>query len=146
MSFRPTEEQRRILDHNHELHAARPCRTGYGKKLYGCGIHGATSSGPPEAACPAINIYAIHDQRAVQKMAEVVGAETIVPSTIHSFAIFVLLANGGLGSFPEPLRIADDWENQQIVLPCLSRRLATGTRETAKHIQEMASAWQSLDE
>jgi hypothetical protein len=31
------------------------------------------------------------------------------PSTIHSFAISVLLRNRGAGDFPEPLRMADDW-------------------------------------
>jgi len=37
------------------------------------------------------------------------------PSTIHSFAIGILLNNPGAGGFPEPLRIADSWESNNIV-------------------------------
>ncbi|HEX4056111.1 MAG TPA: ATP-dependent helicase [Tepidisphaeraceae bacterium] len=146
MSFRPTEEQRRILDHNHELHARVLAGPGTGKSSTVVAYMERLLPGRPRLRVRLLTFTRSTTSELAQKMAEVVGAETIVPSTIHSFAISVLLANGGLGSFPEPLRIADDWENQQIVLPCLSRRLATGTRETAKHIQEMASAWQSLDD
>ena len=35
------------------------------------------------------------------------------PSTIHSFSISVLLRNPGTGDFPEPLRIADKWEDKK---------------------------------
>jgi len=33
------------------------------------------------------------------------------PSMVHSFSISVLLRNPGTGGFPEPLRIADKWED-----------------------------------
>lgn len=66
------------------------------------------------------------------------------PSTIHSFAISILLRNPGTGGFPEPLRIADDWEYDNLVRPTLAKRAGIGQRELDKLRQEMASNWQSL--
>jgi hypothetical protein len=45
------------------------------------------------------------------------------PSTIHAFCIAVLLRNNGVGEFPRPFRMADDWETDKIVEPSLARRL-----------------------
>lgn len=45
------------------------------------------------------------------------------PSTIHSFSISVLLRNPGTGDFPQPLRIADKWEEQGIIHPTLAHRI-----------------------
>jgi superfamily I DNA/RNA helicase len=44
-------------------------------------------------------------------------AEVERPSTVHSFAIAALLRNPGSAPFPDPLRIADDWELKQIIRP-----------------------------
>lgn len=38
------------------------------------------------------------------------AAAILRPSTVHSFAISVLMQNPGAGDFPVPLRLADDWE------------------------------------
>ena len=53
------------------------------------------------------------------------GAEK--PSTVHSFAISVLLRNPGTGNFPHPLRIADNWEQRYIVEPTLRKRAGLRT-------------------
>ena len=37
------------------------------------------------------------------------------PSTVHSFAIATLLANPGSSGLPEPIRIADDWEWNELI-------------------------------
>ena len=66
------------------------------------------------------------------------------PSTIHSFAISILLRNPGTGGFPEPLRIADTWEFKNIVRPTLATRASVKVRFLDKLVQEMASNWESL--
>ncbi len=68
------------------------------------------------------------------------------PSTIHSFAISVLLANPGAGDFPEPLRIADDWEDDNIVARTLARRANVQVRPLKRLIQELSANWESLRE
>ncbi len=45
-----------------------------------------------------------------EKLEKTPTAQALRPSTVHSFAISVLLRNPGTGRFPEPLRIADSWE------------------------------------
>ncbi len=68
------------------------------------------------------------------------------PSTVHSFAISVLMQNEGAGDFPEPLRMADDWERDQIVEQSLARRAKVNKRRIRHLIAEMAAAWESLNE
>jgi len=66
------------------------------------------------------------------------------PSTIHSFSISVLLRNRGAGDFPQPLRIADNWEDDEIVRPTLARRIEVRVTKLNDLIREMAANWESL--
>ena len=84
---------------------------------------------------------------ATGELAEKIAAhadQAVHPSTIHSFAISVLLRNPGTAGFPEPLRIADTWEFKNVVRPTLARRAGVGVRLLDKLVQEMASNWESL--
>jgi hypothetical protein len=45
------------------------------------------------------------------------------PRTMHSFSISMLLGNPGTGHFPQPLRIADKWEDDEIVKRTLAHRI-----------------------
>ena len=66
------------------------------------------------------------------------------PSTIHSFSISVLLRNPGTGDFPEPLRIADKWEDKKIVYPTLAVRAGVHSKKLENLVREMAANWESL--
>jgi DNA helicase-2/ATP-dependent DNA helicase PcrA len=66
------------------------------------------------------------------------------PSTIHSFSISVLLRNPGTGDFPQPLRIADNWEDDEIVYPTLARRAGVRATKLDTLVREMAANWESL--
>jgi hypothetical protein len=80
------------------------------------------------------------------KVAEHPEAAVDRPSTIHSFAISVLLANPGSADFPTPLRIADDWEMRTIIEPQLAAMSGvTPTVVRRKLIPEMAANWESLE-
>lgn len=68
------------------------------------------------------------------------------PSTIHSFAISVLLRNGKVGDLPRPLRIADDWERHKIVRPTLARRAGVRVKRLDLLLWELAANWESLVE
>jgi len=66
------------------------------------------------------------------------------PSTIHSFAISVLLRNPGAAQFPLPLRMADDWEDHELLRPTLADRVGVGIRDLDDLMHEMEANWQSL--
>jgi superfamily I DNA/RNA helicase len=66
------------------------------------------------------------------------------PSTIHSFAISVLVANPDAAEIPQPLRIADNWEERHIVYPTLARRAGVTVTAVRRLIAEMAANWESL--
>jgi hypothetical protein len=57
----------------------------------------------------------------------------------------VLLQNGGVGEFPKPFRMADDWETDNIVEPTLARRLKMGRRDVVKLFTELAANWEFLN-
>src|SRR3990172_3029247 len=59
------------------------------------------------------------------------------PSTIHSFSISSLLRNPGCASFPDPLRIPDDFEYDTLIRPHLARRVHVGVRKLDTLVAEM---------
>ena len=67
-------------------------------------------------------------------------------STLHSFALRQLLRNSAISSkLPQPLRIADDWEEQKIVLRDLKSLLELGSVSCAGDLlNQLSSDWQSL--
>ena len=68
------------------------------------------------------------------------------PSTMHSFSISVLLRNPGTGNFPKPLRIADTWEDNEIVKRTLARRIDVRVTKLDDLVREMASNWEFLEQ
>ncbi|NIQ13071.1 MAG: hypothetical protein GTO02_01270, partial [Candidatus Dadabacteria bacterium] len=53
------------------------------------------------------------------------GHEEVISTTVHSFAISILLKNPGIADFPDPLRIADDWEWKNLIRIDFGRKLTT---------------------
>jgi DNA helicase-2/ATP-dependent DNA helicase PcrA len=72
------------------------------------------------------------------------AAAILRPSTVHSFAISVLMHNPGAGDFPVPLRMADDWEYHEVLRPSLGRYAEVGLKTLDLLVNEMQAAWQSL--
>ena len=67
-------------------------------------------------------------------------------STLHSFALRQLLKNSArIADLPQPLRIADDWEERNIVLPDLKALCALPrTSEAQELLNQLSADWQSL--
>ena len=67
--------------------------------------------------------------------------------TLHSYALRLLLANSRHAKeLPQPVRIADDWEERHIIDEDLKARLgASKVDEIAKKRTLMASDWETLD-
>jgi len=79
-----------------------------------------------------------------KKLSENPAANVERPSTVHSFAISVLGRNPGAADFPEPIRIADDWEYKHIVRPSLAQRAGVHKRVLDRLVTEMSANWESL--
>lgn len=67
-------------------------------------------------------------------------------STLHSFALRQLLRNATrISDLPQPLRIADDWEERHIILEDLKSLLGLNHIDDARNlINELSADWQSL--
>jgi len=105
-----------------------------------------------EQSVPADKILAITFTRAAarelcQRLENELG-EGNCPrvSTLHSFALRQLLRNSArISNLPQPLRIADDWEERNIVLEDLKTLLNLGRIDDARDLlNELSADWQSL--
>lgn len=76
------------------------------------------------------------------------GGDTCVPriSTLHSFALRQLLRNSSrLTLLPQPFRIADDWEERNIIQEDLKSMLKLEkVNEVAELLKELSADWQKL--
>lgn len=146
MPFTPTPEQQRILQHRHGNHARILAGPGTGKSATLVALINELLQEIPRPRIKLITFTRAATAELAKKVSEHPAAAAERPSTMHSFAISVLLANPGSGAFPQPLRIADDWEHKNIVVPTLAARARVHVRVLNKLIQEMSSNWESLTE
>ncbi len=147
MPFNPTDEQDVILRHDIARDARILAGPGTGKSATLVALIEKLLSGERPPRLKLLTFTRAATGELAQKVAEHPAAATQRPSTIHSFAISLLLRNPGSGAFPEPLRIADDWEQSEIVHPTLARLLGVTTTFLKRQlIPEMASGWERLDE
>jgi len=141
--FEPTDEQRAILSHNVARHARILAGPGTGKSTTMVALLRRLLEEDPSLKVRMLTFTRAATGELAEKIADH-SEQAERPSTIHSFAISVLLRNPGTGGFPEPLRIADTWEFKNIIRPTLAKRVGVRASVLDKLIQEMASNWESL--
>ena len=141
----PTEQQRAIIEHDWTRHARVPLQPRNRKERDRCGSGRTNRQRQPEFAVEIPNVHARRNKRACAKTLQAPGALTERPSTVHSFSISALLRNPGAATFPEPLRIPDDWEQKALIWADLARLTGvTPTKIKKKLVPEMAAMWESL--
>jgi DNA helicase-2/ATP-dependent DNA helicase PcrA len=140
-SFNPTNEQQAILGHAVGQHARILAGPGTGKSAIL--IAWLAANHPIRARLLTFTRAATGEL--VAKLAQRQEIELDRPTTIHAFCISVLLRNGGVGEFPKPFRMADDWEADNIVEATLARRLGIWRRDVVKLFAELAANWESLN-
>ncbi len=145
MPFTPTDEQYTILSHDATRHARVLAGPGTGKSTTMVALLGRLLEEDDSLRVRMLTFTRAATAELAEKIASH-SEEAERPSTIHSFAISVLLRNPGTGGFPEPLRIADTWEFKKVIRPTLAKRVGVQVRVLDKLIQEMASNWESLTE
>lgn len=143
MVFEPTDEQSAIVAHDPAHHARVLAGPGTGKSTTMVALLDRLLNANPDLRVRMLTFTRAATAELAAKAA-VTCERAGKPSTVHSFAISLLLENPGAGGLPEPLRIADTWERKHIVRPSLAKRAGVGLRKFDKLVQEMASNWESL--
>lgn len=106
--YSPTPEQEAILAHDRRRHARVLAGPGTGKSATIVALVDEVLHGNPEPKVRLLTFTRAATSELAQKVSGHPAAAAQRPSTIHSFAISILLANPGSGNFPLPLRIADE--------------------------------------
>jgi DNA helicase-2/ATP-dependent DNA helicase PcrA len=66
-------------------------------------------------------------------------------STLHGFALRQLLRNAAIvDTLPAPLRVADDWEEAEIIIPDLQRLLKKNKKAVKADLDAMSADWDTL--
>lgn len=142
-TFTPTDEQRAIIAHDRSHHARVLAGPGTGKSTTMVALLDRLLSEDEDLRVRMLTFTRAATAELAQKAA-LVCERAGQPSTVHSFAISVLLRNPGVGGLPEPIRIADSWELKTLVRPALARRAGLTVDKVKKLIQEMSANWESL--
>lgn len=67
-------------------------------------------------------------------------------STLHSFALRQIVRNQNLVVvFPQPLRIADDWEERNIIQEDLKRLIDSNVKEVREKFKQLSADWETLN-
>lgn len=146
--FVPTAEQQAACDHPHDRHARILAGPGTGKSMVLVSLLDRYAECLSSSQVLLLTFTRAATAELLGKVSRV-SSTTPSPSTMHSFALSVLMKNGGLGLVPEPLRIANDWEEDHVVVPSLQRRMCQDERilerKTLRRLlRDMASNWQRL--
>ena len=85
-------------------------------------------------------------RREVRSTLEPLGIVTPKVSTLHSFALRQLLRNSSrIEALPQPLRVADDWEERQIIQEDLKERLPGLTiSDIQERFERLSADWETL--
>lgn len=144
--YQPTAEQQAVLAHSIGQHGRVLAGPGTGKSATVVALvtNMLNTEDPPRIRLLTFTRAATAEL--ALKVAQHPEAAVERPSTIHSFAISGLLRNPGSADFPDPLRIADDWELNSLIRPQLAAMIdVTPTFIKNRLFPEMAANWESLE-
>jgi DNA helicase II / ATP-dependent DNA helicase PcrA len=145
--YAPTPEQEAVLAHQPDRHGRLLAGPGTGKSATVVALIVGLLALDRQPRIRLLTFTRAATAELARKVADHPEAAVERPSTIHSFAISALLRNPGCADFPDPLRIADDWEMANLVQPQLAAMIGvTPTFVRRRLIPEMAANWESLAE
>lgn len=143
MTFTPTSEQRAIIAHDCSHHARVLAGPGTGKSTTMVALLDRLLDEDDGLKVRMLTFTRAATAELADKAA-LACEKAGQPSTVHSFAISVLLRNPGVAELPEPIRIADSWELKTLVHPTLARRAGLTVPKVKDFIREMSANWESL--
>lgn len=72
------------------------------------------------------------------------AADRPVVSTLHAFALRELLRNAGAPNLPNPIRIADDYEERWVIHEEIARLTGRTVKQVEAQFDDLASDWETL--
>jgi DNA helicase II / ATP-dependent DNA helicase PcrA len=144
VAFEPTPDQQKVINHDPGRNGRVLAGPGTGKSSTAVALAEQLARLEPPPTVKFITFTRAATAELAKKVQEA-GQEATMPSTMHSFAISVLLRNEGAAPIPQPLRLADDWEQRQLIRRHLAEILGIGVADVDRLLREMAARWQSLD-
>lgn len=145
MPFEPTDEQRAFLRHDPATHGRLHAGPGTGKSATAIAYlkdHVHDSGRRRNVRFLTFTRSTMLELR--KKVEAALGEDRIRPSTVHSFAISILLRNEGTADFPWPLRIPDTFERDTLIVRHLARTMGVRPEKVAELFFEMAAKWTRL--
>lgn len=147
----PSDEQAKILAHDPRRHARVMAGPGTGKSLTSVWLAEKVQEREPDLRVRMVTFTRSATQALADKL-EKAKLKVSEPSTIHSYALGLLMGHPVLASIPTPLRIPDSLEQELIHkhIAEILRKTRGFPKVKANHIggleREMASQWETLDE
>ncbi len=143
-----TEEQRQILSHARG-HGRIQAGPGTGKSTTVIALANELSAQRSDSAVRLATFTRAATAELASRALE--GGLAVEVTTVHSFALQLIVRNSQWTRLPLPIRIPDDWETAELIHEDLRARLATrwrGLRKAtiARLEREMAAQWESMDE
>lgn len=142
--YEPTTEQQAILNHDASRHARVSAGPGSGKSATLVQLVSRLKHENESLKIKLLTFTRAATAELAKKVSNNPSLAATKPSTVHSFAISALMENPRIADLPRPLRIADDWEDKNIIRPGLAARTGVGLKKLDKLRKEMASGWESL--
>jgi superfamily I DNA/RNA helicase len=121
-TFTPSPDQLAVIDHEPAHNGRVLAGPGTGKSSTGVALIRRLAETHPDLQIRMITFT----RAATAELAKKVGTAELdipPPSTIHSFALSLLLRNPRTTNLPEPLRIPDEYEVKTLIRPDIARRL-----------------------
>ncbi|MDE1925539.1 MAG: ATP-dependent helicase [Patescibacteria group bacterium] len=139
-----TEQQQRVIAHDHKKNGVVRAGPGTGKSLTVVALAQRLAADHPDVQIRFVTFTRAATSELIKKIISA-GGKNLKPSTIHSFATSVLMQNQDALPTQLPLRIPSDYEQDKIIYPYIGRVLGIRSTRVKKMVQAMASMWESLD-
>jgi len=144
MVIAPTVEQLAVINHHLPGHGRVLAGPGTGKSTIAVGLANRLINDDSSIRLRFLTFTRAATIELSKKLSGIPTGGIERPSTIHSFSIGMLIRNPGCASFPEPLRIPDKYEFEELIRPHLARAMGVTVWDIDDLINEMASKWESL--
>jgi len=139
-----TEEQKGVIAHDHTKNGVVRAGPGTGKSLTVVSLARRLSEEHPGVKVRFVTFTRAATSELLKKISSE-GSKKLKPSTMHSFAMSILMQNQDALPTQLPLRIPSDYETKKIIYPYIARLIGTTPTKVGELVRAMASMWENLD-
>jgi superfamily I DNA/RNA helicase len=145
MSLEFTDQQKKVIDHDHKKNGVVRAGPGTGKSMTVVALAQRLAKEGKADGVKFLTFTRAATSELAKKIASTEGL-AIKPSTIHSFATSILMKNQDALPTKLPLRIPSDFEIAEIIYPYIAAKSNLRKTRVKKLVHHMASMWESLTE